>query len=299
MVYKERNMRRLLLLVALVLTCLGSAVGPARAAEPMGPPRAALVLEKVADDLFILIGNGGNVAVLVTDEGVVLVDDKYEQDYDAINALVKTVTNQPVKYVFNTHHHSDHSGGNTHFITVAEIISHRNARTNILENKQSNAAPNMKPARITFTDETSVFLGGKEVRARYFGRGHTNGDIVIYFPAQRVLHTGDLMAGVTPLIDYSGGGSLVEWSKTVDAAMATFEFDKVIPGHGTVTNRAGLQTYRDNVVKMRTQITELIRQGKTKEDVRLALAALYPAAYGNPSSLNNQWALPGFMTELK
>jgi hypothetical protein len=114
-----------------------------------------------------------------------------------------------------------------------------------------------------------------------------------------VLHTGDLMAGVTPLIDYSGGGSLVEWSKTVDAAMAALEFDKVIPGHGAVTNRAGLQIYRDNVVKMRTQIAELIHQGKTKDDVRAALAALYPAAYGNPASLNNQWALPGFMTELK
>lgn len=295
-------MRRIIPLVTLALTGLVFFVSAARAGEaplPVVPPRAALVLEKVADDLYVLIGNGGNVAVLVTNEGVILVDDKYEQDYSAIIAQVKTVTDQPVKYIFNTHHHSDHSGGNTHFITVAEIISHKNARTNLVESKQGNAAPNMKPARITFTDETSIFLGGQEVRARYFGRGHTNGDIVIYFPAQRVLHTGDLMAGVTPLIDYPGGGSLVEWSKTVDAAMAAFEFDKVIPGHGAVSNRAGLQTYRDNVVKMRAQIADLIRQGKTKEEVRTALAALYPAAYGNPASLNNQWSLPGFMTELK
>lgn len=293
-------MRSLPLLFALTLVGLSSSVRPADAAETaIRPPRAALVLEKVADDLFVLIGNGGNVAVLVTNEGVILVDDKYEQDYDAIVAQVKTVTDQPVKYIFNTHHHSDHSGGNTHFITVAEIISHKNARTNIIEGKQGNAAPDMKPARITFTDETSIFLGGKEVRARYFGRGHTNGDIVIYFPAQRVLHTGDLMAGVTPLIDYAGGGSLVEWSKTVDAALNAFDFEKVIPGHGAVTNRAGLQTYRDNVVKMRAQIADLIRQGKTKEEVRAELALLYPAAYGNPTSLNNQWSLPGFMTELK
>ncbi|HEX2852859.1 MAG TPA: MBL fold metallo-hydrolase [Opitutaceae bacterium] len=285
--------------VALILLGLGFSVSPLRAADSVRPPRAALVLEKIADDLFVLIGNGGNVAVLVTDEGVVLVDDKFEQDYDAIIASVKTVTDQPVKYVFNTHHHSDHSGGNTHFITVAEIISHKNARVNIVENKQGNAAPNMKPARIVFTDETSVFLGGKEVRARYFGRGHTNGDIFIYFPAQRVIHTGDVMAGNTPLIDYSGGGSVVEWTKTVDAAMAGLDFDKVIPGHGAVTNRAGLQTYRDNVEKMRTQIAALIREGKTKEEVRTALAALYPGAYGNPGSLNNQWSLPGFMTELK
>lgn len=290
-------MRRLIPLLAFTLVALAASF-PDAIAQPQ-PGRPPLGIEKVADDLYVIIGSGGNVAVLVTNEGVVLVDAKFEQDYDGIVAKVKSVTDKPVKYVINTHHHSDHSGGNTRFIEVAEIISHKNARANIEGQKQSNAAPNMKPARITFTDETSVFLGGKEVRARYFGRGHTNGDVVVYFPAQRVLHTGDLMAGVTPLIDYSGGGSIVEWSKTVDGAMAAFEFDKVIPGHGTVSSRAGLQTYRDNVVKMRTEMANLIRQGKSQEEVRAFLATLYPSSYTNPNSLNNQWSLPGFMTELK
>jgi glyoxylase-like metal-dependent hydrolase (beta-lactamase superfamily II) len=279
----------------LLLTFIGFAIVSSRAADAARPP---LTLEKVADDLYVLIGNGGNVAVLVTNEGAVLVDDKFEQDYDAISALVKSVTNQPVKYVFNTHHHSDHSGGNSKFILTAEIISHKNARANILENKQGNTTE-LKPARITFTDETSVFIGGKEVRARYFGRGHTNGDIVIYFPQQKVLHTGDLMAGVTPLIDYVGGGSIVEWSKTVDGVMNAFEFDKVIPGHGAVTNRAGLKTYYDNVITMRTGVSDLIHQGKSKEEVRAYLAKLYPDAYGTPASLFSQWSLPGYMTELK
>jgi len=290
-------MRRLIPLLAFTLVALAASF-PDAIAQPQ-PGRPPLGIEKVADDLYVIIGSGGNVAVLVTNEGVVLVDAKFEQDYDGIVAKVKSVTDKPVKYVINTHHHSDHSGGNTRFIEVAEIISHKNARANTEGQKQSNAAPNMKPARITFTDETSVFLGGKEVRARYFGRGHTNGDVVVYFPAQRVLHTGDLIAGVTPLIDYSGGGSIVEWSKTVDGAMAAFEFDKVIPGHGTVSSRAGLQTYRDNVVKMRTEMANLIRQGKSQEEVRAFLATLYPSSYTNPNSLNNQWSLPGFMTELK
>jgi glyoxylase-like metal-dependent hydrolase (beta-lactamase superfamily II) len=144
-----------------------------------------------------------------------------------------------------------------------------------------------------------VFLGGKEVRAHYFGRGHTNGDVIVYFPAQRVIHTGDLMAGVTPLIDYGGGGSLVEWIKTIDAAMAALDFDQVIPGHGVVTNRAGLKTYRDNVVKMRDEITVLIRQGKSQEEVRAHLAKLFPTSYANATSLQNRWSLPGFMQELK
>ena len=296
-------MRRIIPLLAFALLVLGAGWHNGLA-QPQAQPkqkqgRPPLGIEKVADDLFVIIGSGGNVGVLVTDEGVVLVDAKFEPDYEGIVAQVKTVTDKAVKYVINTHHHSDHSGGNTRFIEVAEIISHKNARANIVGGKQAGAPANMKPARITFTDETSVFLGGKEVRARYFGRGHTDGDVVVYFPAQRVVHTGDLMAGVTPLIDYAGGGSIVEWSKTIDAAMAALEFDKVIPGHGVVTNRAGLQTYRDNVVKMRTEIAAMIRQGKTQDEVRAHLATLYPASYANAGSLNNQWSLPGFMTELK
>ena len=293
----EKIIRRVVLLLSVALVGL-VAVPILGSAQPAKKARPPLGIEKIADDLFVIIGNGGNVAVLVTNEGVILVDDKFEEDYEGIIAQVKTVTSQPVKYVFNTHHHSDHSGGNVRFIEIAEIISHKNARANAEGGKQANA-PKLRPARIVFTDETSVFLGGKEVRARYFGRGHTNGDIVIYFPAHRVIHTGDLMAGVTPLIDYPGGGSITEWIKTMDTAMAALEFDRVIPGHGAVTNRAGLQTYRDNVVKLRTDVVNLIRQGKTQEEVRAALAVQYPSQYGTPGSLNNQWSLPGFMKELK
>jgi len=110
----------------------------------------------------------------------------------------------------------------------------------------------MAPARIVFTDESSVFLGGKEVRAHYYGRGHTNGDAVMYFPALKTIHTGDLMAGTSPLIDYPGGGSVVEWTKTLDRVLA-LDFDTVIPGHGAVTNKAGLLTYRNNVEKLRNR----------------------------------------------
>ena len=206
-----------------------------------GGAPAQLTLNKVKDDLYEIEGSGGNVAVYITDEGVILVDDKYEQDYDNIMAKVKSVTAQPVKYVLSTHHHSDHSGGNVKFISSAQIISTANARKNIVEHKQSNATPNMVGAQIVFTDQSAVFLGGKEVRAYYLGRGHTNGDAVIYFPAIRTLHTGDLMAGTTPLIDYPGGGSVVEWTKTLDAAMK-LDFDTVIPGHGAVTTKANLLT---------------------------------------------------------
>jgi cyclase len=258
-----------------------------------GPP--PLTLNKVKEDLYIIEGDGGNVAVYVTNEGVILVDDKYEPDFEGILAKVKSVTSQPIKYILSTHHHADHSGGNTKFAAVAEIISTANARANIVQHKQSNAPANMVPARVVFTEETAVFLGGKEARARYFGRGHTNGDAIIYFPALRTLHTGDLMAGKTPLIDYPGGGSVVEWTKTLDEAMK-LDFDTVIPGHGPVTDKPGLLAYRNNVEKLRNRAAGLIREGKSQDEIGKVMIAEFGWA---ANGLQMQWSLPGMIAELR
>ncbi len=261
------------------------------------PAPAKLKLNKVKDDLYEIEGDGGNVAVYITDEGVILIDDKFDRDHQQIVDNVKSVTSQPIKYVINTHYHQDHSGGNAQFLPTAEVISTAMARKNILEHKQQGniQPPPVSPARVTFTTELDVNLGGKEVRAIYMGRGHTDGDAVIYFPALRVLHTGDLMAGTSPLIDYNGGGSLVEWPKTLDNALK-LDFDTVIPGHGPITNKAGLRTYRDNVDKMRERVSALIREGKSQEDVAKFMTDEYKWA---PGSLQQQWSVPGMMQELR
>ncbi len=259
------------------------------------PAPAKLTVNKVKDDLYEIVGDGGNVSVYITDEGVILIDDKFDQDHEGIVDGVKSVTNQPIKYIINTHYHADHSGGNTRFLPTAEIISTAMARTNILEHKQSNAPAGVSPARITFTTETAVHLGGKEVRAIYMGRGHTNGDAVIYFPAIRTLHTGDLMAGTSPLIDYNGGGSVVEWTKTLDNALK-LDFDTVIPGHGDVTNKAGLVTYRNNVEKLRIRVSGLVHAGKSQDEIAKVMETEYKWA---PGSLQQQWSVPGMIAELK
>jgi glyoxylase-like metal-dependent hydrolase (beta-lactamase superfamily II) len=258
---------------------------------------AKLALNKVKDDLYEIEGDGGNVAVYITDQGVILIDDKFDRDHQSIVDQVKSVTNQPIKYVINTHYHQDHSGGNAKFLPTAEIISTAMARTNIVEHKQVGNVqpPDVSPARITFTTETAVYLGGKEVRAIYMGRGHTNGDAVIYFPALRTLHTGDLMAGTSPLIDYNGGGSVVEWTKTLDNALK-LDFDTVIPGHGAITNKAGLMTYRNNVEKMRNRVSGLIHEGKSQDDIAKFMTAEYQWA---PDSLQQKWSVPGMYAELK
>lgn len=279
-------------LVAVLAACTAAVTESTEAQAP------GLRIEPVVEDvLYNIIGSGGNVAALVTEEGVVLVDDKFEENYEGIVESVSSVTGQPIRYVLNTHYHGDHAGGNTRFLDVAEVISTRNARRNILEGRQSNAPPNMMPARIVFTEEMSLFLGGYEVRARHFGRGHTDTDAIVYFPELDTVHMGDMMAGTTPLIDYTGGGSIAEWTSTVDALLRTFEFDTVIPGHGAVTNREGLETYRANVVQLRDRVTSLVREGRSEAEIGAVLAEEYPS-YA-PGSLYVEWSLPGFMEELR
>jgi cyclase len=250
--------------------------------NPATPPQ--LQLEKIKDDLYAIIGDGGNVAVYVTNEGAILIDDKFERDYADIMAKVKSVTDKPVKYLLNTHQHGDHTGGNEKmFGASAEIIAHKNARANMVEGKMPGVP------RVSFSDETEVFLGGKEVRARYFGRGHTNGDAVIYFPAQRVIHTGDLFTvgtssapiTIAPFIDYTAKGSVVDWTKTLDGILNSgWDFDIVIPGHGPIQKREDLVKYRQNFEKMRNRVSGMVRESKSKDEVAKTLTAEFGWASG-------------------
>jgi cyclase len=250
------------------------------------PPPLALV--KVADDLYSIEGSGGNVAVYLTDEGAIVIDDKFERQHEEILANVKKLTDKPVKYLINTHHHGDHTGGNAKMLTAGiDILLHKNARANMINGKQPGAP------RIAFADEATLSLGGKEVQARYFGRGHTNGDAVIFFPARRTIHTGDLMAGTTPLIDYPNGGSVLEFSKTLDAILQ-MDFDTVIPGHGSVQKKADLKAYRDNFVKLQSAAREQIRQGKSRDEISKFMTANFGWAANQ-----QRMSLDGMIAELK
>ncbi len=267
--------------------------------NPAAPPN--LKLNKIAGDLYEIEGDGGNVAVYLTDEGVIVIDDKFERDYADIVAKVKSLSDKPIKYVLNTHQHGDHTGGNKKMLEAsAEVIAHKNARANM-------AAGNMPGVpRVSFSDETEVFLGGKEVRTHYFGRGHTNGDAVIYFPAARTIHTGDLFTvgqsnapvTVAPFIDYSANGSVVEWTKTLDGILNSgWDFDTVIPGHGPIVKKADLAQYRQNFEKMRTRVSTLVRQNKSKDDVTAVLVSEFGWQAG-PNSLGAR-SIDAMMAELK
>jgi glyoxylase-like metal-dependent hydrolase (beta-lactamase superfamily II) len=232
-------------------------------------------------------GEGGNVALYATPEGVVLVDDMFDRNHADILAQVKSVTSQPLRYVINTHQHDDHAGGDFKMLRIAEVIAHRNVRANLADLKRpyyedTPGTPIGLP-RITFSAELAVHLGGKEVQAHYFGRAHTSGDAVIYFPAEKVIHTGDLFLafraggrggaparerppGVPVYIDYVQGGSFLDWSKTMDG-MLKLDFDTVIPGHGPVSTRAEIVKFKTDLETMRTRLIGLIKRGTSKGDL--------------------------------
>jgi cyclase len=250
--------------------------------------RPPLTMEKVTDNLFVIIGNGGNVAAMPTSEGVLLVDDKFALDAPEIVAKVKTISDKPIRYILNTHQHGDHTGGNEAMLAAsAEIIIHKNARANMLAGKMPGLP------RITFSDETQVFLGGKEVLAKHVGRGHTNGDAVIYFPSERVLHTGDLFVnGGTPFVDYSAGASIVEWDKTLERALE-FDFDTVIPGHGPVAKKADLVKWRQTLATLRAHAKAACAGGASDALKRMNLDEL-----GMKSSPMFERSIPGMCQEM-
>jgi glyoxylase-like metal-dependent hydrolase (beta-lactamase superfamily II) len=246
-------------------------------AQQFGQQPAKLDLVKVKDDLYV-IHNAfvpGNVTALVTNEGVVLVDDKFEVDAPNILAMLKTVTNQPVRYLVNTHHHGDHSGGNVRMqMAGAQLIASEQARRHMVDAKQPG-----QPT-VTFVDRALIHLGGKDVELYQFGRAHTSGDVFVYFPADRVLATGDTFTfgSATPqLIDYPGGGSAKDWTATLDRALQ-LDFDTVVPGHGEVTTRAELRKFRDATLAMRTKVHQMIVDKKSKDEISAVLESEFDGA---------------------
>jgi cyclase len=212
-----------------------------------------------------LLHEPGDVAVRVTSEGAIVVDDKFVQNVPDVMARVKSITSQPIRYLLNSHHHADHIGGNGAVMDLGiEIIAHRNVRENILRNKQPG------PPRITFTDQEAIYLGGVEVRMLYFGRGHTNGDTVIYFPDLRTVHSGDLVIDGMPVIDYDNGGSAIEFVKTLDNLM-TLDFDTVIPGHGRVLTRDDVRAYIPKLKTMNDRMRELVRRKVSNDQLAAQL----------------------------
>ena len=253
--------------------------------------QGSLSIEQVKDGLYSISGSGGNVGIRVTIEGVILIDDKFPRNFAEIQELVSQVSDQPVRYVLNTHHHGDHSGGNIEYINISEIIAHQNARDNMVRGNQD------APPRLVFTDQTAVYLGGVEVRAFYMGRGHTNGDAVIYFPDLQTVHGGDLLHTIAPFIDYANGGSSKGWVSTMNNILS-LDFDTAIPGHGDVMNRNDVVAFRNQMEAVRARMAELIRSGMAKNEASERIRTSDLSWTMQADGLFMQRSIPGFYDEI-
>ena len=194
-------------------------------------------IEKVANNLYFIFGNGGNTGVYVAEKGVVLVDTKLGKQGSAILEQVKKVTDRPVTHIINTHTHGDHTGSNAEFPATVEIVTHENTAANMMKMKEfAEAATKHGLPDRTYKDTLTLLSGNDAIDLYYFGPAHTNGDAVVVFRNARVAHVGDMFAGKgQPLIDRGNGGSGVEYGATIGKAAAGIKnVDRVITGHATV-----------------------------------------------------------------
>jgi cyclase len=235
------------------------AAGAATGLLAQTPPQGAKVVElqKVKDNLYVLIGGGGNTAVFITDLGVVLVDTKLAGWGQPLLDRIRSVTNRPVTTIINTHAHGDHTGANEFFPTSVEIVAQENTRLNMDRQEAFKGSKVNYLPKLMFKDRMTLGSGRDRIDLYYFGAGHTNGDAWVVFPALRVLHAGDMLGSKQPPpVDLDNGGSGLAYPDTLARAAATLRnIDTIIPGHGPLMTMHDLDEYaqfcrdfRDGVV---------------------------------------------------
>jgi glyoxylase-like metal-dependent hydrolase (beta-lactamase superfamily II) len=205
------------------------------AGAPQFPPLDTI--DQIAENLYRVPGAGGNSAVLVHANGVLLVDTKVPNNGEALINVIKKVTDKPITHIINTHTHFDHTGSNSYFPASVEVVTQANTKANMekMDAFKSETGKVGLPDK-TFKDKMTVLSGKDAVDLYYFGPAHTNGDAFVVFRNARIMHAGDAFAGKRqPLLDVNNGGSGIAFPETfAKAAKGIKNVDKVITGHGDV-----------------------------------------------------------------
>jgi glyoxylase-like metal-dependent hydrolase (beta-lactamase superfamily II) len=257
----------------IVLFVLTAAIG--RAQAPQGAGRggrggAGQVVEKIRQlkpDLYMITGGGANTLVRVTPDGLIVVDTKNpgDENYNRLMEEIRTVSNLPVRIVINTQHHPDHVGTNQKFIDAgAQVVALEALKTHMASDQRTKAIPGL-PTQ-TFAKDHVVKLGGAEVRMYSFGRGHSGGDTIVYFPDSRVVMVSDQMTDNAPIVDFANGGSAVGWAPILDGVMK-LDFEMAIPGRGEPKTRADVEAYRTKFATVVTRASAAIKAGATRDQL--------------------------------
>ena len=257
--------------------------------------KVSIKTTKVSKNLYMLEGKGGNIGAVAGKEGVYIIDDQFAPLYDKITAALKKLSDQPVKFVINTHWHGDHTGGNEKFgKSGSVIVAHENVRKRMSKknftkifNRETPAAAKAALPVVTFPDKMSIHLNGVEAKIMHFKNAHTDGDSVIYFPSLNAFHTGDIFFnGFYPYIDVDAGGSLKGIIAAVTKILSMSNSrTKIIPGHGPLASKKDLEIYLKMLTQVNSKMAKLVKDGKTVEQI----VEMKPL-----SSLDEKWG-KGFM----
>jgi glyoxylase-like metal-dependent hydrolase (beta-lactamase superfamily II) len=232
---------------------------------------------KLSNNTYMLKGSGGNIIVSVGQDGVFMVDDQFAPLTEKIKEAISNITDQPVKFVINTHWHSDHTGGNENFGELgAVIISHDNVRER-LSTEQFSAFFNRTIAPlpekglpiITFSDNMTIFQNGDEIRIIHVDNGHTDGDSIVYFTKNNVIHVGDDFNDKTyPLIDISSGGSIDGLISSLQTISSLIDDEtKVVSGHSDISNKTKVNALITMLKDVRQNVSQLIQNGDSLEEI--------------------------------
>ncbi|MGB0956800.1 MAG: MBL fold metallo-hydrolase [Panacagrimonas sp.] len=259
--------KRLLTIIALSLPMLASA-----------QEAVEIKTVKVADAIWMLMGNGGNIGVSAGADGLFMIDDQYPAMSGNIRQALQTLHDQPPRFIINTHWHGDHTGGNESFGNSGTVIvAHENVRKRMSTDQFIEAlnwkvppSPAAALPMVTFTDAVKFHLNGDEVRVFHLPPAHTDGDSVVHFQNANVIHTGDLFFnGLYPFIDVSSGGWVKGMIAAADQILSMADEDtRIIPGHGPLARKADLEAFRQMLLAVHTRIAAAVRDGKTLAQVQ-------------------------------
>jgi cyclase len=284
------SVKRFLILSVAAIICFLSLTALSQRGGGRGGLAAGQTVEKIKllkPNLYEITGGGANTLVRVTNQGLIVVDTKNPSDenFNRLMEEIKSVTDQPVKYVINTHHHPDHVGNNQKFIDAgAQVVALEALKMWMEKDPRTTAIPG-RPTQ-TFPKDYTLKLADAEVRLYSFGRGHTGDDTMVYFPDTKIVMVSDQITDATPIVDFANGGSAVEWTKILDGVLS-LDFEQAIPGRGEPKSKADIQAYRmkfDTVVK---RAADAIKAGATKEQLASQVKTddlgwqFQPAFYGS------------------
>ena len=250
-------------------------------------------IDKLSSDVYMLTGQGGNIGIYIGQKNVFMIDDQFDRLSDKIKAAIASLTNKPIAFLFNTHMHGDHTGGNANFNTdLTTLVAHDNVRKRVMAGQKKRlddknitvAYYNKMLPEVTFSEDITFYDDNETIMAFHVHNAHTDGDAMVYFVNNDVIHMGDTyFSGMYPYIDLKSGGSLQGFIDAHKKALLVIsEETRIIPGHGRPSTKKELENYVAMLEDLKTNILAAIKAGRSLEEVKSdnSISSAYDSTHG-------------------